>query len=256
MDRSLTVDSDAVLDVQEDGLRLVWALNLKFPLSQRDLFTVELPGGLRGGAGRGRKRAGLGSARRSPADHAAQDGRDAQLLALYLTRREPIGQGELAALEAPVVQISEAVLHEGRLAVRRSPLLELRVVDTQGLTRTDLTSESDSDAKRAASPLGIRTFQAYRFARTPYRLSLSVVPLRSQLSAELQTLFRWSQTERTLESRVVFRGEGRPIYSLALDVPAELTVDEVLLAAEATAAPVNCQWAVTAGHRLSSCASS
>ena len=178
VDRSLTVDSDAVLDVQEDGLRLVWALNLKFPLSQRDLFTVELPEGYVVEQVAGENVRGW----------EVQDGRlqitllktarDAQSLTLYLTRRGAIGQGELAALEAPVVQISEAVLHEGRLAVRRSPLLELRVVDTQGLTRTDLTSESDSDAQRVASPLGIRTFQAYRFARTPYRLSLSVVPLR------------------------------------------------------------------------------
>ena len=45
VDRSLTVNSDAVLDLQEDSLRLVWTLNLKFPLSQRDAFTIELPAG-------------------------------------------------------------------------------------------------------------------------------------------------------------------------------------------------------------------
>ena len=148
-----------------------------------------------------------------------------------------------------MVQISEAVLHEGRLAVRRSPLLELRVIDSRGLTRTDLTTPgSETDQPPVASPLGIRAFQAYRFARTPYRLSLSVVPLRSRLSAELQTLLRWSQTERTVESRVVFRGEGRPIYALTLKVPAELTVDEVLLRTDTAAAAVKCQWAMAEGQ--------
>jgi hypothetical protein len=43
IDRSLTVASDAVFDVQEDGLRLTWRMNLSFPLSERDFFTIELP---------------------------------------------------------------------------------------------------------------------------------------------------------------------------------------------------------------------
>ena len=43
VDRSLTVQSDAVLDVQEDGLRLVWQSTLEFRRSQRDAFRVSVP---------------------------------------------------------------------------------------------------------------------------------------------------------------------------------------------------------------------
>ena len=176
VDRSLTVQSEAILDVQEDGLRLVWTMQFKFPLSQRDRFTVQLPDAyvveqVEGDNVRGWK---------------AEDGRleitllktarDAQSLVLHLARRGAVGAGELHVLEAPVVEVAEALLHEGRLDVRRSPLLELRVVDTEGLTRTDLNTATTENPSRVESPLGIRPFQAYRFTRTPFRLGLSVVP--------------------------------------------------------------------------------
>ena len=40
VDRSLTATSNAVLDVQEDGLRLAWQLGLEFRRSQREQFSV------------------------------------------------------------------------------------------------------------------------------------------------------------------------------------------------------------------------
>ena len=44
-DRSLTAVSAAVLDAEEDGLRLVWQLRLEFRRSQRERFSVNLPAG-------------------------------------------------------------------------------------------------------------------------------------------------------------------------------------------------------------------
>ena len=43
VDRSLTATSAAVFDVQEDGLRLAWRLDLEFRRSQRERFDVALP---------------------------------------------------------------------------------------------------------------------------------------------------------------------------------------------------------------------
>ena len=45
VDRSLTAASNAVLDVQEDGLRLTWQLGLEFPRNQREQFSIALPAG-------------------------------------------------------------------------------------------------------------------------------------------------------------------------------------------------------------------
>ena len=246
VDRSLTVDSDAVLDLQEDSLRLVWTLNLKFPLSQRDAFTIELPAGFAVEQVVGENVRGWEVQDGRLQVVLLQAARDAQSLTLYLSRHGAVGQGELAALEAPVVQVGEAVLHEGRLAVRRSPLLEVRVTDTAGLTRTDVAAAAENGRDRVESPLGIRPFQAYRFARTPYRLALALTPLVSRLSAEVQTLLRWSETERTLESGVRLRAEGRPVYAVSLMVPSDLTIDDVWLDRSAAEGPIKCPWSVAA----------
>ena len=45
IDRSLSAVSAAVFDVEEDGLRLVWRLDLEFRRGQRDRFTANLPAG-------------------------------------------------------------------------------------------------------------------------------------------------------------------------------------------------------------------
>ena len=43
IDERLTVQSSALFDVQEDGLRLTWQLAMEFPGSQRDTFTLKIP---------------------------------------------------------------------------------------------------------------------------------------------------------------------------------------------------------------------
>ena len=59
-----------------------------------------------------------------------------------------IGQADAPqTIEAPVVRSADAVLHHGRLLVRRSPQLELRMAEMTGLSRTD------SPMDEAALPL-------------------------------------------------------------------------------------------------------
>ena len=43
VDRSLTVRSSALLDVQEEGLRVAWQLALDFPRSQREFIDIVVP---------------------------------------------------------------------------------------------------------------------------------------------------------------------------------------------------------------------
>ncbi len=126
VDRSLTVDSDAVLDVQEDSLRLSCRLNLKFPLGQRDDFTIDLPPGYLVEQVQGENVRGWELSDGRLRITLLKTARDAQLLTLHLTRRGAVGRGELTTLDAPLVSLPDASLHEGRLTVRRSPLLELR----------------------------------------------------------------------------------------------------------------------------------
>ncbi|MCH2399549.1 MAG: hypothetical protein MK364_10600, partial [Pirellulales bacterium] len=45
VDESLTAQSTAILDVQEDGLRMTWKTDLEFRRSRRSAFSLRVPDG-------------------------------------------------------------------------------------------------------------------------------------------------------------------------------------------------------------------
>ena len=120
----------------------------------------------------------------------------------------------------PLVSVPDAALHNGQLTIRRSPLLELRTLSRSGVTRTDLPGDA---ARRSAggeeSPLGIRPFEAYSFAAVPFTLRLAAAPVAARVSATVQTVLRIADYERSLESRVTFDVQGRPVYQLQMFLP-------------------------------------
>ena len=79
------------------------------------------------------------------------------------------------------------------------------------MTRTDLVGgQGTTDGVGAEeSPLGIRPFQAYRFTSTQYGLRLAVAPVVARTTAEVQTVVKLSDFERTLETRVNVEAAAR-----------------------------------------------
>ena len=233
-DRSLTAVSAAVLDVQEDGLQLVWQLGLEFRRSQREQFSVNLPAGyllkkVEGSNVRGWE------IRKTDRGQTAevtllQPAKDYEKFTLRLWRAGAVGQANLAEFDVPQVTIADAALHTGQLTLRRSPLLELRTLDRSGVTRTDLPP-GDAGATIAAggeeSALGIRPFEAYTFAAVPFRVRLAAAPVAARVSANVQTVLKLAEYERLLESRVIFDVQNRPALQLRMLLPDNLRVDRV-----------------------------
>jgi PHD/YefM family antitoxin component YafN of YafNO toxin-antitoxin module len=270
--RSLTVQSNAVLDVQEDGLRLTWGLTLQFPRSQRDAFRVHVPGdylvervegtNVRGWEVRQEDghQASVVRGSPDPARRAARSGdrpqpvaievsllktsRDSERFTIHLRRRVPVGEGEWTQFDAPVVTVPDAALHNGRLTIRRSPLLELRTTSKNGVTRTDLAADArdaaatPGDVDTQESPLGIRPYEAYEFAATPFAVRLEAAPLAGRVTATVHTVLKIAEFERSLESQVALIAEDRPIYRVEVFLPEELDLKEV-------SAPGQFQWALT-----------
>jgi len=249
VDRSLTARSDAVFDVQEDGLRLVWQLALEFRRSERDVFQVDVPKEylvekVEGGNVRGwevRQEAN----RQKVEITLLKAARDREQFAIRMWRRGPVGGQELAEFDVPKITVSDAALHSGRLVVRRSPLLDLRAVSTSGVTRTDLAATVPKPADSAVggfeseeSPLGIRPFQAYRFVAMPFSIRLAATTVESRTTAEVQTVLKLGEHERSLESKINLNVAGRPIHRVEIVVPDDLELDDV-------AAPGEFQWAIT-----------
>ena len=157
IDRSLTAVSNAVFDVQEDGLRLAWQLGLEFRGGQREQFRVNLPAGyllekVEGNNVRGWE---IHKTDRGQSVEVTllQPAKDYERFTLRLWRGGPVGQKEMAQFDVPQVTVTDAALHTGQLTIRHSPLLELRTLDRSGVTRTDLPAASRA-MRRRRKPAG------------------------------------------------------------------------------------------------------
>lgn len=250
VDRTLAARSAAVLDVQEDGLRLVWNIHLDFPRSQRETLRVRVPkeyvvekvegGNVRGWEVR-RDQSG-----QSVDVSLLKAAKDREHLAIRLWRGGATGRDDLAQFDAPVLAVPDASLHSGDVTIRRSPLLELRTVSLSGVTRTDLAGPGDTPRAGPGpatedSPLGIRPYQAYHFVTTPFGIRLAAAPLPERIGAKLETLLKISEYERSLETRVRLDVQNRPIHRIEILLPPELRLDDV-------AAPGEFHWAVTSAN--------
>ena len=277
VDQTLTATCDAAFDVQEDQWRLRWALDLEFRRGQREFFTIELPAGylverVEGENVRGWELKEAGG-RQTLEVALLKPAKESEALAVVLWR--PVsaaakGQGPSAApgeFDVPVVGVAGAIRQSGYLKISRSPLLDLRTVTTSGVTRADLRDDHGprararllgtgrvvrqapmpvpADAAVDESPLGIRPYQAYTFAATPFALRLASEPLAARTSAVVQTILRIGDRERKIESRAILTAETRPLYVVRMAVPADLRLDRVQ-------APGAFEWALTeeAGRKV------
>ena len=243
VDQSLTAASDAVVDVQEDGVRVAWTLALAFRRGQREVFSIDVPKdylvekvegpNVRGWeVQQGEKAQNVKITLLKPA-------KDGERFTLRLWRR-----GAVAEFDVPVVTVAGAALQNGRVTLRRSPLVDLQTVTTSGVARTDLAAATKDKAKprepeAIESPLGIRPFQAYQFVTTPFSIRLAASPVAAKTTAQLQTVLKIAEHERNLESRVRLAVEDRPIYRAEILLPEGFNPDEV-------SAPGVFHWAITA----------
>jgi len=243
-DPDLKVESTAVLDVQEDGLRLVWGLGLQFPRSQRESFSLRIPKGylvekVTGVNVRGWRVSGDDNQNTRTLDVTLlKAARDHELIVLHLRLPSAAG-GLLDEFEAPIIEVDGASLHNGTVTIRRSPTLLLRTAEVRGASRADVSQHLNQlmEEVREKTPLGIRHYETYRFATTPFVLRFAAAPVQAKVAAELQTILRIAQRQRSLESRVILNVQDRPIHRLELLVPGDLKIEEI-------DAPGSSEWSV------------
>ena len=237
IDERLTVQSSALFDVQEDGLRLTWQLAMEFPGSQRDTFTLKIPAdylleNVSGDNVRGWRVQPANGGQQVDVTLLKAVG-DRASFVLHLARYGAIGQDAATTIVTPAVNVSDAILHNGQIVVRRSPLLDVRTSQATGLARAAMEAEvlqALTSRVTVESPLGIRPFETYRFAAMPFQLVLSAQAYQPDVSAEIQSLFKISEREGSYEARVQLTVGDRPLYEVRLALPAGFRVDEVTYA--------------------------
>ena len=229
VEQSLTVQSEAVFDVREDGLRLTWRADLEFRGSERDVFTLNLPDGflVEQVSGENIRAWDVSSARRlnlttlSPA-------KDKESFIIELSKRDFTLEDQAAQFDAPYLGVEGAALHQGVYMVRRSPIIELKTTKTAAASRIDENRVKRSldigriDSK--SSPLGIEMFQVYRFITTPFQIGIQASTVQRKIKAETQSILRVGQSEADLEMRINVEVGRRALYMLNFDIPRDVKI--------------------------------
>jgi autotransporter-associated beta strand protein len=235
VDRGLTVQTDGLLDIREDGLRMGLHIRLDFRRSQRDGFSLALPADYLVEKVAGNNVRGW-EVRRAADSQTVEvsllkTAKDSEQINLFLSRNGRVGQAPLDAFNVPMVTVRDAALSSGQLTIRRSPLLDIRTTERSGATRKDLGPLPDLSGGPATdeSVLTIRPFEAYQFPTMPFTLRLSAAPILSEVTADAQTSVKLDAVEPGLESKIIFHVGQRSVYRLDVALPDDLRLPEVTL---------------------------
>lgn len=253
VDQGLTVNSQAVFDVQEDVYRMVWLGQLEFRRGKRESFTIHAPqdylierisgSNVRGWTSHesdGKQRIDIELLK-------AASGRETILLELSqpsaILARSDLRTDESTAserlpwhpLSIPKVTVPDAMLQQGTVTVRRSQWIELQAENKVGVSRVDLPDLSKLETN--SGPLPLRPYQAYRFSQPEFQLELRASLVPQRFDVEMQSLIKISQLETNLETRLLFHARERPIHQLRIRLPKQLRIQR-------PQAPGNFQWAV------------
>jgi len=243
VDQSVTATSSAVLNVQEDGLTTTWHVTLRFRNEGHEFFSLQVPRDYLVTKVEGDNVRGWEVRPVEDHEHLTisllNPAKDTEDFTVHLWREGRVGEGSFAAFDVPMVGVDGAALHRGRLVIRKSPLLDVQTVTTDGMTRIDIPEGIENSPDGGArSPLGIRPHAAYRFAAMPCSVRLSASPVRSRMAVTVQTLLRIGERRRSLEARFNLRIRDRRRHHFDLLLPADLDVEHV-------SAPGTFEWSLT-----------
>ncbi len=234
LDQALTATSAALIDVREDGMRVVWQVTLTFGQTERGTFRLEVPADYLVEKVDGRNVRGWDTVQEAKQTFLTVEllkaVKQREELVIHLSRRAAVTSATANTFIAPIVAVPDAALHRGVVQIRRSPILELQTSETSGVTRTDGTAVTKRLVPMLGeqeSPLGVREYQAYQFNATPFRIAMSAAQIEPRVSARLRTIFRIGETESNLESEIRFAPQRRAIYQVEVAIPAELKLDKV-----------------------------
>ena len=237
VDLSLTVNSSCIFDVEEDGVRATWEIELKFPRDEREQFTLNLPDGYVVERISGENIRSWSAEGNDVTVKMLQAVSDRQMLTVRIVKRANLAASGDHEITLNSVHVGGAALHTGRIGIRRSKALGIETASSSGLSRTGFDDVMPNARPQVDSPLGVRLHQAFRFARSDFAHSIVVKPLASVLSARFQTLFRIGIDQQSVESRAVITARDRTVHHLVFRIPSQVEVKRI-------DAPGDFQWSV------------
>ncbi len=240
VDRSLEVESAIRFDVQEDGYRVDADLRLNMSRGKWEMFRLRLPRdyvitSIDGDNIRGWGVAdGAANAPFSQIDvELLKPAEKSEKISVKLWKSAALtAANDFVATEIPKPDVVDAAIHRGRIDLFRSPLLDVRVTETVGVTQTD---RREDIAKRAAQdaasngPLGIEPLQSFRFGSDRFKIAVTSKPVETELSATVRSILKISKHETALETKIEISSPDRPLYEFAVALPKGFELKNVVV---------------------------
>ncbi len=240
VDRALSVQSMIVVDAREDFLLCHWDASLRFRQGERQSFEFVVPTDWEVEQIEGENVKSWDATQTADVRHvtvtllAAAHGEER--IVLHLRRSLLSASTKEADFEIPLLAVPGAVSHAGQIIVRRSPCLELTVMNAASLRAIpNLDPASYRDAVRdvPSNPLGLLPFATFAFVAQGDRPQIHVRVLESQQTADVQAIFRVAAFRQSLESRIIWHVDKQPFYRGTILLPAKIhRIDQVELPGE------------------------
>ncbi|MEL7496484.1 MAG: hypothetical protein AAFN77_02670 [Planctomycetota bacterium] len=244
VDQALTVNSDAVFDVREDGLRLNWLLAFEFRGGERTGFNVTLPEGFLVEQVFG-ENVRSWNVKQGGGDESDElevtllgPAKDRESFTVELSQREFAINETTKTFRAPMLSVPAAALHKGTVSIRKSSIVELKAGETRSANRIDSDAVARkielSRVDRNKSPLGIESFQDFEFRATPFVIDLEAKIADETFEADTVALLRIGQSKFDVEAMVRLDIKNRPLYQLQLKLPKDFSIDSITASANET----------------------
>ncbi len=234
VDRSLSVLTHGDFDLSESGLRLKWKIEFENRRDNRPSLAVAIPSGYE-------VEKVLGDQVRSwsiTSDNEMNiletrfttftDARAS--FTIYLWKKWQTGQDAAQTMEVPYLTVPDAIRQTGAVTLRHSPAIELQITGADGvrqIERDESTSEIQDLTDLTVSPFPLKTYKEFEFKQIPFRIVLQSIPVVAAAAVNTQTILSLFSSERRVESKMSVSVTARALYHLAIQVPADFTLDNL-----------------------------
>lgn len=226
VDQGLNLESITSARISEDGISIQWQVMLDFRRSQRDHFEFSVPMSVKVDQVLGSNIRGWKIQKEDDQQRLnvtlLKTAHQSETLTIVAHQSERLGRDAKTdeSILLPALQCSEAMRHVGQVNLFHSALLELHVVQSEGLNRIDLPEGLAFPIQRGEQPIETKPFRSYRFSNASYRLELQAKETTAKFVVEHQTILRASRSETRLETRLMLNIKDRAIHYLDIEIPA------------------------------------